>query len=166
MSHASRNFVLAYVLLVGLPLVGLLGILKSGRSLTAPISVDGAWQLQVDPAQLAALPCGKTLAENAASDSILISQSGKSLTVSLPQGPKSSGLLQGNRLEGLVVASATSAAEPDCARAREFSLVATVDPRATPRSMDGTLSIDHCPSCPSVTFHGIRQPPPSGKELR
>src|SRR5208283_757233 len=47
MSRTNRNFVFAYTFLVILPLAGLAGILKTGRNLTAPVSIDGVWILQV-----------------------------------------------------------------------------------------------------------------------
>ena len=48
MPHTNRNFVVAYILLVGLAVARLRGVLKSGRSLTAPISVDGTWKVEAD----------------------------------------------------------------------------------------------------------------------
>ena len=62
MSRTNRNFLIAYVVLVVLPIAGLFGVLKHGRSLAAPISVDGVWRLDADLSQIAALPCGSSLA--------------------------------------------------------------------------------------------------------
>jgi|SRR5271154_2684277 len=164
MSHTNRNFILAYILLVGLPVVGLIGVLKSGRTLTAPISVDGLWRLQADPVRLAALPCGKTLAENP-DTALAISQSGKNFTLSFSNGPKSdaSGVLNGNTLKASLVPSIAWSAEAGCGDGRELSLVATVDPKADPRSLVGLLSVNHCPACASVEFHAVRQTPPLKK---
>src|SRR5277367_6917005 len=39
MSPANRRFVVAYILLVGVPLLGLIGVLRVGRKLTAPVAV-------------------------------------------------------------------------------------------------------------------------------
>jgi hypothetical protein len=161
MSHSSRNFVIAYALLVALPLVGLIGILKSGRKLTAPISVDGLWQLQADRVRLAALPCGKTLAENP-DTALAISQSGKNFTLNLSNGPKSiaSGVLEGTTLKASIVPSPAWSAEAGCGDGRALSLVATVDPKADPRALVGRLSVDNCSSCAAVEFHAVRQSPP------
>ncbi len=90
MSHTNRNFILAYTFLVALPVLGLVGIVKSGRSLTAPISVDGLWLLQADPVRLAALPCGKTLAETP-DTALAISQSGRNFTFTLLNNLNSTG---------------------------------------------------------------------------
>jgi hypothetical protein len=163
MSKTSRNFVIAYVLLVGLPIVGLVGVLKSGRNLSAPISVDGVWQLQANSAQLASLPCGKALGDSS-NTTLSISQSGKNFslgfgTINPSDGSRSvaSGVIEGTRLRAsLPAARAASAADGGCVQGRELTLVATVNPKADPRSLAGTLSINDCPSCAPVEFHAVR----------
>ena len=164
MSRANRNFIIAYILLVGLPIVGLVGVLKKGRSLTAPISVDGVWQVQADPVRVAALPCGRTLASTPET-SLAISQSGRNFTLTLVNGPKStgSGVLDGTSLNASVVPSAAWSEEAGCGNGRELSLVATVDPKTDPRSLAGKLSVNNCPSCTSVEFHAVRLAPPAKK---
>jgi hypothetical protein len=157
MSRTSRNFFVAYALLVGLPIAGLVGILKSGRTLAAPISVDGVWKLQTDPVRLAALPCGKTLASSPDA-ALAISQSGRNFTLSLSDGPKStaSGVLDGTSLKASLVPSAPWSEEAGCGSGREITLVAIVDPKANPRSLEGTLSVSHCLSCAPVDFRAVR----------
>jgi|HubBroStandDraft_6_1064221.scaffolds.fasta_scaffold223127_1 hypothetical protein len=164
MSRTSRNFIIAYAVLVGLPIVGLVGILKSGRTLAAPISVDGVWKLQTDPVHLAALPCGKTLAISPEA-ALAISQSGRNFTLSLSDGPKSaaSGVLDGTSLKASLVPSAPWSEEAGCGSGHEISLVATVDPKANPRSLEGTLSVDHCPPCAPVEFRAVRLATPVKK---
>lgn len=166
MSHTNRNFILAYTFLVALPVLGLVGILKSGRRLTAPISVDGQWQLQADPVRLAALPCAKTLAEGP-DTALVISQSGKNFTVSLSNNPKStgSGELDGTTLRAALAPSAAWSDDATCGTDRELSLVAKVDAKADPRSLVGTLSVSHCPECTAVEFHAVHQSPPVRKGL-
>jgi len=164
MSHINRNFIIAYALLVALPVVGLIGVLKSGRTLTAPISVDGLWQLRADPIQLASLPCGRLLTNNP-DTALAISQSGKNFTLSVSNGPKStaSGAIEGTTLKASLIPSSTSSAEAGCGDNRGLSLVATVDPKADPRTLVGVLSVNDCPSCASVAFHAVRQAPPTKK---
>src|SRR5712691_9738620 len=82
MSHTNRNFVIAYILLVGLPLLALAGVLKSGRSLNAPFSVDGAWKLDAEAAHASTAPCGGFLS-SVSNSQISISQSGTSLVIGL-----------------------------------------------------------------------------------
>jgi hypothetical protein len=164
MSNTNRNFIIAYILLVGLPILGLVGVLKRGRSLTAPISVDGVWQVQADPVQVAALPCGKTLAYTP-DTALAISQSGRNFTLTLVNGPKSSGsgVLDGTALKASVVPSAAWSEEAGCGNGRELSLVATVDPKSDPRSLAGMLSVSNCPSCAPVKFHAVRLATPAKK---
>jgi hypothetical protein len=164
MSNSNRNFIIAYILLVGLPVAGLVGVLKSGRKLTAPISVDGVWQLQADPVQLAALPCGKSLAHTQET-ALAISQSGRNFTLSLTNDPKStaSGVVEGSTLRATVAPSAAWSEEAGCGPGRELSLVATVNPKADPRSLLGMLSVNNCPACASVEFRAVRLAPPAKK---
>jgi hypothetical protein len=164
MSNSNRNFIIAYILLVGLPVAGLVGVLKSGRKLGAPISVDGVWQLQADPVQLAALPCGKNLAYSPET-ALTISQSGRNFTLNLANDPKStaSGVVEGTTLMATLVPSATWSEESGCGPGRELSLRATVNPKADPRSLLGTLSVNDCPACASVEFHALWQAPPAKK---
>jgi hypothetical protein len=170
MSKTSRNFVVAYILLVGLPILGLVGVLKSGRSLAAPISIDGVWQLRADPAQLAALPCGKTFADGA--PTLSISQSGKnfswnlgSLNPSSGSSSDASGVIDGTTLHASLL-PAGSASDGGCGQSRALTLVATVNPKADPRSLAGTLSLNDCASCAPVAFNAVRLAPPAKKGSR
>ena len=167
MSHNNRTFIIAYILLVALPIVGLVGVLKSGRTLTAPVSVDGVWQLQADPTRLASLPCGKTLGLNPET-ALAISQSGRNFTLSLANGPKSiaSGVLDGTTLKASLMPVVPWSEETGCGANRELTLVATVDPKTDPRSLSGMLSVNNCPSCGSVQFRAVRLALPAKKGLR
>lgn len=159
MSRTNRNFVFAYAFLVILPLAGLAGILKSGRSLTAPVSIDGEWILQVDPAQLDSLPCGKFLA-TIPDKAMVISQSGKSFVLSFPSGPKiiASGTLGGATLRATLT-QAESSREVNCTGERQLSLFATVERKTDGTFLSGALSVPDCASanCPSVAFRAQRQ---------
>jgi hypothetical protein len=167
MAHTNRNFILAYILLVGLPLLGLVGALRSGRKLTAPVSVDGLWLLQADSAELTAFPCGKMLAENPDA-ALAISQSGRNFTLTLPSDLKSigSGSLSGTALQASLAPSPAWSQESGCGSDKELSLMAAVDPKANPRSLVGRLSISNCASCGSVQFRAFRQTPKPQRELR
>ena len=158
MSNNKRNFVIAYIFLVALPVGGLMSVLKHGRGLTAPVSVDGVWKLEADSSRLAALPCGKSLASTPYA-TITISQSGKNFTLDLANGlrTKASGSVDGTALTASISPSAQLSNEAGCGSDRVLSLVASVDPKANPRSLTGTLSANDCPSCTSVEFHAVRQ---------
>lgn len=159
MSKTNRIFVIAYIVLVGLPILGLVGVLKKGRSLTAPISVDGTWTLKADAAALAALPCAKALA-GTQDATMSISQSGGNFTLNLNNGPKAaaSGTLDGTTFKASVPPAAWPG-ESGCASGQDFSIVAKVDPKANPRSLTGTLSLNGCASCAPVEFQAVRQTP-------
>jgi hypothetical protein len=155
MMHSNRNFIVAYILLVGLPILGLVGILKTGRGKAAPISVDGTWTFQADPSRLAALPCGKSLTTS----DLAISQSGGSFTLSVPNSPKStaSGVLVGTTLKASLLPPSSD--DTDCVHGRELAFLATVDPIAIPRSLTGTISLTDCPTCKPVEFRAFRRAP-------
>ncbi|SRR5258707_11964384 len=162
MSRTNRNFIIAYIILVGLPIVGLAAALKSGGTLTAPISVDGVWTLQVDPVQIAALPCAKSLT-SVQDTTLAISQSGKNFTLSFASRPKSigSGRIEGTKLTASLIPPDLWSSHAGCGNAHELSIVAAVDGKADSRSLLGTLSVNDCPSCATVRFHGFRQAPPA-----
>jgi hypothetical protein len=164
-SHTNRNFVIAYILLVGLPLLGLVGILRGGRSLTAPFSVDGAWKIESGVSRLPASPCGNflSLVSNAP---LSISQSGKSLVVTLTGGTKTTtGTLDGKTVRAQFAGTVRSGADKSGAAAcgdGSLTLAATLDPLAEPRTLSGTLSIEGCGSCTPLEFHAVRQPKSPG----
>lgn len=153
----NKNFVFAYVFMVVLPLAGLPGILKSGRTLTAPVSIDGAWTLQVDPTQLDSLPCGKILAA-IPDKAMVISQSGRTFVLNFPSAPKiaASGTLEGTTLRASLTLPESSS-EKNCSGVHRFSLVATVDRRADASSIVGGLSAPGCATCTRVMFHAVAQ---------
>ena len=167
MSHTNRNFVVAYVLLVGLPLLGLAGVLKSGRSLVAPISVDGTWKIEAGASHVgspsASQSCDKTVASLAAG-SLGISQSGKSLVLTFNGGSKAvaSGALEGKNLSASFVPSRDASSDNHCGD-QPITLAATIDPQVEPRSLSGVLSVNGCASCVPLEFRAVRQPrAPSG----
>ena len=162
MSASNRKFVLAYLLLVILPLIGLVGILRAGRTVTAPVSIDGLWSLRVDSAQIDSLPCGKALAA-IPDKTMAIMQSGKTFVVTIPGGPNltAAGTLEGTTLRAALVPARES--RESCAVGSELSLLATVDRRVDSNVLTGTLSAPNCQSCASVGFQAERQAPPTSK---
>ena len=157
MTHTNRNFVLAYVFLVGLPLLVLVGILKSGRGLSAPFSVDGTWKVE------SSLPYASSCSDFFSSFStfpLSISQSGKSLVVTLNGGAKAApGMLEGNIITARFGASDKSGGA-QCGEG-SFILTAKLDSAAEPRTLSGTLAVEGCKSC-ALEFHAARLPRPPG----
>ena len=157
MSRTSSNFVVAYILLVGLPLLGLAGVLRTGRSLTAPSSVDGVWKFEADANSVSPQGCAK-IASPLANASAVISQSGKSLVLTF-NGPSkivASGSIEGKSLTAAInPAPDTSGAV--CSGGQIVSFTATVDPKSEPRALAGVLTMNGCSSCAPIPFHALRQ---------
>lgn len=163
MSSASRNFISAYALLVVLPLVGLAGILKNGRRLTAPPTIDGLWSVQANDSG----PCGNA-SNSVLQNSISISQSGRSFVLGVPGNPKiaAHGTLDGNNLRASLNASALSgAAVPQGCSARAFTLIAKISRVADSSVLTGSLSAEDCPTCAPVAFRAERQNATASKEV-
>ena len=156
-SHTNRNFVIAYVFLVVLPVLGLVGVLKSGRGLTAPFSVDGVWK--IESSRPSASPCVNFLS-SISNAPLSISQSGKSLVVTLGGGTKTTmGTLDGKTIKAQFTGADKASAE--CGNG-SLTLTATLDPQAEPRTLNGTLAVEGCASCAPIEFHAIRQPKSPG----
>ncbi|HLZ41760.1 MAG TPA: hypothetical protein VKQ11_12405 [Candidatus Sulfotelmatobacter sp.] len=157
MSRTNRNFVIAYVVLVGLPLAGLAGVLRAGRSLAAPISVDGTWKVEADTSRVGPAPCSQAITA-LSNSSLLISQSGKSLILTFSDGPRSvsAGVLNGRTMSAPLMLEPSSGS--GCMAAQAMTLVAAVDEQAEPRTLSGSFSLNDCPSCGPITFRAVRLP--------
>jgi hypothetical protein len=158
--------VLAYIFLVALPILGLVAILKSGRTLAAPFSVDGSWKIDSgaslpSTSPSSPSPCGDFLS-SVSSTPLSISQSGKSLVVILSGAKTATGTL-----DGTTIRAQFSGADKDKSEAAQcggdgLTLTATLDPHAEPRTLSGMLSVDGCASCAPIEFRAVRQPRPAG----
>jgi hypothetical protein len=158
MAHTNRNFVIAYILLVGLPLLGLAGVLRSGRKLIAPFSVDGAWKLDAGAIRPAGAPCGDFLS-SVSNSPVSISQSGTSLVIGLA-GKTTTGALTGKTITAQFAGTDNPNAS-DCSD-RSLALTATLDQLIEPRTLSGKLSVEGCASCLPVEFRAVRQPKTPG----
>lgn len=156
MSSTGKNFVFAYAFLVVLPLVGLAGILRSGRSLHAPATIDGPWALRLDPPSNSAA-CANfwtTLSEKPLS----LSQSGTGFVLSLPGAPAitGSGTLDGATLHASF--DTNTAVNTGC-NGHAVTMAANRDLAG---KLSGTFAIADCPSCPPVGFLAERPAPDKG----
>ncbi len=155
MSTTNRKFVVAYVFLVGIPLLALVGVLKAGRHLPSPYAVDGSWKLEIS-ASTAASPCSSSFS-SLADPAVNVSQSGQDLVLSL-NGLTGNGTLEGKSMR----AEFAGADGASGCSGQALILAATLDPNTRPRTLTGKLSFNSCPSC-SIDFRAVRQPPaPSG----
>lgn len=153
MQSSNRNFVFAYIVLVGVPVLGLVGVLRGGKTLTAPISVSGSWKVSADQSRFLANPCARIL--SGANATFAISQSGKNFTLTVPSASlsTSSGAIEGTTLRADLTPIAGSK-DPACTT-QPVSLVASV-PQSDPRSLHGVLHVDNCSSCDPIQFQGTR----------
>lgn len=128
----------AYLLLVGVPVMGLLGILEAGRAIRAPLSVAGEWTLEFDPAARCANgPAG--LLQSA----LNISQSGTQALITLNGG---NGGNDGH-------AAAQEATVNGAALTAE-SLTAAISGKPGSRTLEGTMRFS---GCAPVAFRAVRQ---------
>jgi hypothetical protein len=156
MSGTKKHFVFAYAFLVVLPLLVLVGILHTGRNLTAPPAIDGLWDLQLNPAQDDSSSC-VSIPLLIPDQTISISQSGRSLILGVPGAPRitAAGMIDGN----VVRAAFTSPGHPvraACAGLHRFILLATINRQASGSFLTGTVASPDCPTCSPVGFRAQR----------
>jgi hypothetical protein len=156
MSGRSRNFVFAYAFLVALPLLGLAGVLKTGRHLSAPRAIDGLWSLQLDAGSSEAGCSG--LLGSIQDKVISISQSGKTFVLSVPGDTKiaATGTLEGDTLHAAITSSEPPR-QSSCPGQPQLSLSAKVEKDANSSILIGQLSDVNCPSCAAVPFKASRR---------
>jgi hypothetical protein len=152
----ARNLkvIASYIAFVGLPLLALIGVLRMGRDLTAPVSVAGLWKATINSDQSAS--CRKEMAP-LQENSISIIQSGRGLVLALERGKGvfSSGAIAGDALSGTL--SIPAALAQDTHSDRAFVIEAHVNPHARPRTLDGIISPAQGGSCGPARFHATRQ---------
>jgi hypothetical protein len=152
----QKNFLLAYILLVGLPLLGVFTVLKGGRGLVPLPAMSGDWDLSVDASTAAANNCFAPL--TVPRQTVAISQSGADVIVSFKQLREISiaGTLEGNHLTGITGPSGPAGT---CAEGAALRWTATVMGAPGQRTLDGHFFIDACASCAPAAFHAVRRSP-------
>ena len=144
---------LIYLLLVGAPLLGLLGILRAGERIVPPRHVGGAWA--VEPAFAAALRAAcPDLVFPAAGPTLDVSQSGTRAVVTL-NDPAATPL--DARLDGDALSAATAEGSAACG-GRGLRLTAMLQENSSPPRLDGALTLPGCPSCAPVPLRAARLP--------
>jgi hypothetical protein len=155
----KRKLIFAYLSLVGIPVLALLGILRRGQRLTPPVSVGGAWNLEADFSALAGAPC-RDLLLSVKQPFLSISQSGPSLafTINDSQRTTLTGTIQKTSLSmGPGPSGTADGGIGSCADPRVIHLVAEVGKEAEQRILTGTLSIVDCADCKPIPFRATRQ---------
>ena len=166
----KRKLAVAYIFLVGFPLLTLVAILRAGTHLTAPMAVHGDWNVQADFSPWQGVPCGALL-NNAQQPLLSIDQSGSELTVRLNDSERT--VLPGT-IDGFTLSSTPSDGEiesepglranPACRSSQSMRLQAAINQHGKQRSLTGTLHLDGCTSCPPIAFTAIRQMLPGRNE--
>jgi hypothetical protein len=156
--HAKSPPVL-YLLLVGIPLLGLLGVLYLGRGMTSSMSVGGRWKVDTQGSLATAAACGNG-ERSPEAWTIDVSQSGPRLTMLLGSGAKTP--LMGNVVGSLVDARAKQSG------GRVVALRAEIDRQAQPGAMAGTIHFAECPAgeehrVTAVPFRAVRERPNTPK---
>jgi len=151
MSQTHTRFSIAYLLLVALPLAGLLLVLRAGQSLTAPVSVNGTWQMVRDSDQASWFDCK---ASPAHTGKLSISQSGKYLLVTLQQNATLSGR---GTLDSSGLKASLTTTDTNCGVQPSITMEAIFDSGVKPTLLTGTLVAGRCPACTSIPFRGVRQ---------
>jgi hypothetical protein len=148
--HVKHVF--QYLLLVGVPFVGLLGVLRVGRDLTAPMAVHGdyhAGRMDSDGG-----PCPRTLL---ADSTLTITQSGGRIEVLVgAHAVRLSGRLEGDRLS----ASGELPAADGCPAGERVSFEAQATRTAGRVTLEGRMQAE-CAACGSARFDAT-SPRPAG----
>ena len=122
----------AYLLMVGVPVLGLFGILDAGRSISAPISIGGKWRVAFDAAGCPSPP--GSILQQIAFD---ITQSGNEARITLEDGLATT-------LEATVNGHTLTARE----------LTAAIAGPARARTLEGKVEYA---GCAPVAFKAVRQ---------
>jgi hypothetical protein len=165
----KRKLAVAYIFLVGVPLLALVGILRAGNHLIAPPALHGNWSVQVDFRPWQSVPCGALL-NNTQQPLLSIDQSGRDLTVSLNDGEKT--VIPGT-IDGFTLSSTPSGGgvesdpgprpNPACQSSQSLRLQAIVNQHEKQRSLTGTFQLEGCMSCSPIAFSATRETPKGRK---
>jgi hypothetical protein len=152
----TRRLVVAYVLLVGLPLILLLSILRTGSHLKAPLSVGGAWTVTADLTPIADTRC-KELLENIRQPFINVSQSGTKLIFNL--NDRAGTAIPGEIQDATLTMAQDNALSftAGCKDPQSIYLKAKVENQGPERTMTGILGFNGCATCAPVSFRAVRK---------
>lgn len=157
MGHLAKSTAI-YLLLVGPPFLGLVGILELGKRLTPPRSIGGEWQLDDSSRQEAAAPCHGIVFDK--QPTLKVSQSGLRAEVLFADRAKTAidVEIDGQRLSG----GARTAGAGSCDQPLTFEAV--LDKTGPEPRMIGTLERRGCPSgCPAAHVRAARRPPTTSR---
>jgi hypothetical protein len=87
---------------------------------------------------------------------VTISQSGENFLITSGK-TVGTGQIEGSSLQASLRPAEPLRAASTCGDDDSLQLTATIDAKASPRALSGTLSVASCPSCESVEFHAVKQ---------
>ena len=143
---------ISYLLFVGIPLAGLLGVLRVGQGLQAPAAVHGAWAVQ--PMAASGRACARYLLSGGDS-TLALTQSGRQLSGGL--GPARDvalrGALSGTELalQG-VVPPGDALRLAGCTPGDTLRLTGQLIRDGRVRTLEASLWSSGCAECGSVAF--------------
>lgn len=157
--HWLRSLAL-YAGLVGVPSLGVAGIIRVGERITPPMAVGGRWDVTF--AADAAVAPGCFAVDSAAQPiPLTIVQSGTHVTVTIgdPVSAAGDGRLDGERVEVTLPAPR----EPDrCESSVPTTLAASIARDDARRTLTGELARPGCASCAPLAFRAEHSTEPKG----
>jgi hypothetical protein len=151
--------VLLYILLVGLPALGVVGVLHAGKNLKPPVFLGGTWSLRVSAEVAGARPCGDS-AIRLDGSTLTIFQSGPTLLITIDGEQKT--LLEGEIKDLAVTASLVEqSVDKEGASSRNaipIYMEARVDQQAGHDFLPGLLKLTGCSAFEGIPFVATRQP--------
>jgi hypothetical protein len=124
-----------YLLMVGVPLLGLVAILHWGESITPPPHVGGAWTIEA--------ACSGVPAEQG----LVVDQSGRFLRAKFVDGVAGKGRLEGDRFTATITATVGACAGHELG----------IDARLDNERLVGTIHGPQCSACPASDFVAGRE---------
>lgn len=144
---------LLYLALVGLPLLGLTGILYLGERLVPPRGVGGTWELTLDSRAEATTACVRREDHSGHAELVML-QSGSRLEMRFSDEAQTrmAGTIHADSIQG----RARGAGPPACAGEGRLRLQARVQQEGDGLRMTGQLTATHC-ACDPVSFTAARK---------
>lgn len=133
--------VIQYLLMVGLPILGVFGLVQVGQQLTPPVSVGGDWLIEATTEAGGKATCGQFLTQ-ADQPRLTISQSGPRLVLTFNDAAKTA-------LPGSLNDLTLTATTPD------ISVTTSVDRQIEPNRLHGKIAFSNCAE--AVPFQAVRQ---------
>jgi hypothetical protein len=136
-----------YPLLVGVPALGVAGVLRAGARLQAPPAIGGAWSVEA-----AARPADTACASRYAPAELRVSQSGVHLTLTWGKAT-----LRGRIADGAL--TAVEARDGGGCADGPLRIDVPLSRERRPGTLRGTVSVEGCADCPRVPFDATRKAP-------